>query len=61
MTDGSQGAARGAGIGAGLYESEAEAFVGLDSEKQIEPDPAARAPYQEAYGQWLAVLNGQLS
>lgn len=61
LTDGSQGAARGAGIGAGLYASEAEAFVGLDSEKQIEPDAAARAAYQEAYGQWLAVLKGQLS
>ena len=61
LTDGSQGAARGAGIGAGLYASEAEAFVGLDSEKQIEPDTAARAAYQKAYGQWLAVLKSQLS
>jgi len=58
-TDGSQGAARGAGIGAGVYRNEADAFVGLDCQQVIEPNQAQAEAYQAAYGQWLAVLNTQ--
>ncbi len=60
-TDGSQGAARGAGLGARVYRNEADAFVGLDCRQVIEPDPAQIAAYQAAYEQWLQVLNTHLS
>ena len=61
-TDGSQGAARGAGVGAGLYSSFGEAFVGLKSAKIIEPNLKRREAYLEAYLQWhrhLKLLIGQ--
>lgn len=59
-TDGSQGAARGAGVGAGIYTSEKEAFQGLKKIKEIVPDPALTAAYQEAYQSWLVQLQKQL-
>ena len=37
-TDGSQGAARGAGIGAGIYKNTEDAFVGLETVRTIDPD-----------------------
>lgn len=51
-TDGSQGAARGAGLGAGLYSSIDEAFVGLKIAKVIEPNLKNREAYLYAYLQW---------
>ena len=60
-TDGSQGAARGAGIGAGLYKGTADAFVGLEPVKSIEPNDKSASVYQEAYEKWEGVLKGQLS
>ncbi|NIA16785.1 MAG: carbohydrate kinase [Planctomycetes bacterium] len=59
-TDGSQGAARGAGIGAGLYRDFAQAFDGLKSIRTIEPDPKVRSEYLGAYEKWLDILNRQL-
>jgi xylulokinase len=59
-TDGAQGAARGAGIGAGLYRSMQEAFRGLDRQKTIRPDKRAQAAYKEAYGRWREVLEARL-
>ncbi len=59
-TDGSQGAARGAGLGAGIYSSPKEAFVGLDCQQTIVPDSANAAAYREAYERWLDVLQQQL-
>lgn len=59
-TDGSQGAARGAGLGAGIYADQAQAFVGLDCQQVIEPDPTQVGAYQAAYGQWLQVLKTHL-
>jgi len=59
-TDGSQGAARGAGIGTGIYKGPAEAFVGLEPVKTIEPNPALTDAYQQAYANWEKVLNAQL-
>lgn len=55
-TDGSLGAARGAGIGAGLYENNDEAFQGLAKIDVLEPDPAKQSAYQDAYGHWLDKL-----
>ena len=48
-TDGSQGAARGAGVGAGIYKDHQDAFAGLKTVKVIEPNPTLTAPYREAY------------
>ena len=56
-TDGSQGAARGAGIGSGVYATPDEAFVGLSAVATIEPDTKYIPRYREAYQQWLTVLN----
>ncbi len=59
-TDGAQGAARGAGIGAGIYSNYKEAFVGLDRQKVIEPDKTYQQAYQNAYSNWLSILQSQL-
>jgi len=59
-TDGSQGAARGAGIGAGVYKSTDEAFVGLEPVKTIEPNEKLASAYQQAYAGWEEVLKQQL-
>jgi len=55
-TDGSQGAARGAGVGAGIYKDYAQAFAGLKKIKTIEPDEAAESQYKQAYENWFAIL-----
>ncbi len=59
-TDGSVGAAKGAGMGAGLYKDHNEAFATLEKLQVIEPDAAHRSAYQEAYSHWKEVLGGQL-
>jgi len=56
-TDGSQGAARAAGIGAGIYKSPAEAFAGLKKLETVEPDKNKHALYEAAYAQWLTYLS----
>jgi xylulokinase len=59
-TDGSQGAARGAGIGAGIYRGPEDAFVGLEPVRTVEPNKQLKKAYQTAYETWEAVLNKQL-
>jgi xylulokinase len=59
-TDGSQGAARGAGIGAGIYKGANDAFTGLKPVKSIEPDKKLAQAYQEAYNNWEEILKHQL-
>lgn len=56
-TDGSVGAARGAGVGSGYYKSFNEAFSNLKKLDIIEPDTQKAAVYQEAYENWKAVLD----
>jgi xylulokinase len=51
-TDGSLGAARGAGIGCGYYKSENEAFIGLSEVGVTEPDRSKLHIYNEAYSKW---------
>jgi xylulokinase len=51
-TDGSVGAAKGAGIGAGIYKDNNEAFSTLDKLGVIEPDSTKADEYQEAYLLW---------
>jgi xylulokinase len=50
-TDGSEGAARGAGIGAGIF-SFSDAFRGLTRELIVEPDRITMAATHDAYGIW---------
>jgi len=59
-TDGSQGAARGAGIGAGIYRDTKDAFAGLKPIETIEPDRRLRSAYQQAYATWEEVLENEL-
>ena len=59
-TDGSQGAARGAGLGAGVYKNYDEMFIGLKKTRTIEPDKNTAELYQEAYQDWLKTLWKQL-
>lgn len=56
-TDGSAGAARGAGIGSGFYASEKEAFAGLTAVGITEPDKTGKTLYEEAYMRWKNSLN----
>ena len=56
-TDGSVGAAKGAGIGAGIYRDNKEAFATLKKLAVIEPDEAKRAEYLDAYAAWKEQLN----
>lgn len=55
-TDGAQGAARGAGIGAGIYSNANEAFAGLGKMASFEPDPSLVNAYSEVYQSWLKAL-----
>jgi xylulokinase len=55
-TDGSAGAARAAGLGAGIYKSDQECFQGMQVLKQVNPDAASSSIYKEAYESWKAEL-----
>jgi xylulokinase len=55
-TDGSVGAARGAGLGVGFYESASEAFKSLKKVEQIEPEASWQDALREAYANWEAKL-----
>ena len=54
-TDGAVGAARGAGLGAGVYSSPNEAFASLNRLESVEP--RNRDEYEEAYQKWYNLLN----
>ena len=56
-TDGAQGAARGAGIGAGIFSSESEAFQGLELLETLEPNANFFDSYEEVYQNWENRLN----
>lgn len=55
-TDGSIGAARGAGIGYGYYKSVKEAFNGLQTVGVTAPDGSKTELYYEAYEKWKEYL-----
>ena len=56
-TDGSIGAARGAGIGAGIYKSHREAFATLQQMDTIEPHLADIDATMEAYERWKSFID----
>ena len=55
-TDGSVGAAKGAGMGCGIYKDNNEAFASLKKLSVIEPDEKQRSEYLEAYTLWKEKL-----
>ena len=55
-TDGSVGAARGAGMGLGIYRDHNEAFASLKKLQVIEPEPRNHDAYREAYERWRALV-----
>ena len=55
-TDGSIGAARGAGIGCGFYKSAKEAFTNLKRVEIVEPKSSAPEKFEYAYKNWKRVL-----
>ncbi|MHC5083941.1 MAG: FGGY-family carbohydrate kinase, partial [Planctomycetota bacterium] len=59
-TDGAQGACRGAGIGAGIYTSPADAFETLAVVETITPNDSEKDATTQAYQTWSEALNKQL-
>ena len=55
-TDGSVGAARGAGIGCGYYKSAKEAFAGLKEVGITTPDKSKTEAYASAFSKWKDLL-----
>jgi xylulokinase len=59
-TNGAQGAARGAGVGAGLYRGPSEAFTGLKPVQSVDPDRSKPEAYAAAYRGWEEALERSL-
>ena len=59
-TDGAAGAAKGAGIGAGIYSSPKEAFATLEQVGITEPDESTRQAYLDAYSIWSDRLDSKM-
>ncbi len=55
-TDGATGAARGAGLGVGMYRSVREAFESLNHIDTVDPDMTNHPRYQAAYDRWHHIL-----
>ncbi|MEN6323650.1 MAG: FGGY family carbohydrate kinase [Proteiniphilum sp.] len=55
-TDGAAGAAKAAGIGAGIYASHVEAFSSLKKIMTVEPDTAQSAQYHDVYQRWKSFI-----
>ena len=58
---GSVGAAKGAGMGAGIYKDHNEAFATLKKISVIEPDAANKQSYADAYANWKRALDKALA
>ncbi|MCG2613828.1 carbohydrate kinase [Terrimonas sp. NA20] len=59
--DGSVGAAIGAGLGAGIYNTPQEAFKHFKPLSSIEPSPSLSKSYDALYEGWKQVLSNQLN
>jgi xylulokinase len=55
-TDGATGAARGAGIGAGIYKSSSEAYSSMEKIKSYSPGKSDQEVYAEIYDKWKREL-----
>ncbi len=60
-TDGAEGAARGAGVGAGVYDAREDAFEGLERIDTVEPSPGKADAYRKAYQRWRSLLDHELA
>ena len=56
-TEGSEGAARGAGFGAGIFSTYEECFTGLKATDEVSCDPQLRPEYQKYYLKWKEYLD----
>ena len=56
-TDGSVGAAKGAGMGIGYYKNNTEAFATLEKKQVVEPDTKQETAYKDAYEHWKQCLS----
>ena len=59
-TDGSMGAARGAGYGSGYYKELEEAFNNLEIVEVVDPDKDLEKLYMELYEDWVSELESLL-
>lgn len=59
-TDGAAGAAKGAGMGVGIYASNKEAFASLKKLSVIYPEGDKRDEYEEAYQRWRLLVDKSL-
>jgi xylulokinase len=55
-TNGAVGAAKGAGLGAGIYPSATDAFASLKKLAIVAPDPQHTDRHREAYAHWKTLL-----
>lgn len=60
-TDGSAGAARAAGWGAGIFSSSQEALSGLKKVAEFQPEKELSDVYEPVYQEWKKELNKQLN
>jgi xylulokinase len=59
-TNGAQGAARGAGVGAGVYKDAGQAFGTMKPVQSLDPDRSKADAYAQAYGRWEEALQRSL-
>ena len=60
-TDGSVGAAKGAGMGCGIYKDHDEAFASLRRLATVMPDAKRKDDYLAAYERWKDTLGNIMS
>jgi len=60
-TDGSEGAARGAGVGSGIFKSFADAFSNLEKLSSVEPVISKKEEYKDSYEKWNKELKNMLN
>jgi xylulokinase len=60
-TDGATGAARAAGVGAGIYKSFEESFSGMKKIQTIEPTRERTVAYREVYEVWKNGLDAKMN
>ena len=56
-TDGASGAARGAGIGAGIFKNVAEAYASMEKIKTYSPDKELQKIYASVFANWKKQMN----
>lgn len=59
-TDGAAGAARAAGVGAGIYPDFVSCFTGMNVIKKLEPEKGLQEQYKNIYGEWKEALLNSL-